>query len=319
MTERASDLLSELSERLTADLQDAGATASEAIRTSMPELDLTVPESFSEMPIRSSSQFLEALYRTLRIDSSVPWAQYYILAREASHRYAEKGVPLESLMEAMAIFRRAVISRITAEVAGSPYADEVVLLAQSRLGDVLEHLNSSFIRGYLDCTTHRGALDPCRHTDHRLLPQPAAGRGDAQLPAPGPGAAARRQSASARISRWIPSAASTRDRSGPARRRHHRRRQHQRSRARHRHRQPGRVGAGRLSGNHRVHLAADRTRGTPLRVDRSLRGVELTAGPVHRPAPRVLPRRRSRRGAHRPRQPADSRWPPAGGPVRAAV
>src|SRR6266702_6113194 len=90
MTERASDLLSELSERLTADLQDAGATASEAIRTSMPELDLTVPESFSEMPIRSSSQFLEALYRPLRIDSSVPWAQYYILAREASHRYAER-------------------------------------------------------------------------------------------------------------------------------------------------------------------------------------------------------------------------------------
>src|SRR5213078_2621774 len=95
---------------------------------------------------------LEALYRTLRIDSSVPWAEYYVLAREASHRYAEKGVPLESLMEAMAIFRRAVISGITGEVAGSPYADEVVLLAQSRLGDVLEHLNSSFIRGYLDYT-----------------------------------------------------------------------------------------------------------------------------------------------------------------------
>ena len=155
MTERASDLLSELSVRLTADLQEAGATASEAIRTSMPELVLTVPESFSEMPIRSSSQFLEALYRTLRIDSSVPWAEYYVLAREASHRYAEKGVPLESLMEAMAIFRRAVISRITGEVEGSPYADEVVLLAQSRLGDVLEHLNSSFIRGYLDYTEAR--------------------------------------------------------------------------------------------------------------------------------------------------------------------
>ncbi len=66
-----------------------------------------------------------------------------------------QGVPLESLMEAMAIFRRAVISGITAEVAGSPYADEVVLLAQSRLGDVLEHLNSSFIRGYLDYTEAR--------------------------------------------------------------------------------------------------------------------------------------------------------------------
>src|SRR2546423_4621263 len=141
MTERASDLLSELSVRLTADLQEAGATASEAIRTSMPELVLTVPESFSEMPIRSSSQFLEALYRTLRIDSSVPWAEYYVLAREASHRYAEKAVPLESLMEAMAIFRRAVISRITADMAATPYADTVGVLAQSRPRDEPEDLN----------------------------------------------------------------------------------------------------------------------------------------------------------------------------------
>src|SRR5258708_33421722 len=155
MTDRDSDLLSQLSDRLTAAREEVGNTAAEAIRAAMPELVLTVPESFTEMPIRTSSQFLDALYRTLRIDSTVPWAEYYVLAREASHRYAEKGVPLESLMEAMAIFRRAVIARITADMAGSPYADEVVLLAQSRLGDVLEHLNSSFIRGYLDYTEAR--------------------------------------------------------------------------------------------------------------------------------------------------------------------
>ena len=75
--------------------------------------------------------------------------------REASRRYAEKGIPLESLMETMVIFRRAVIARISSEVAMSPYADEVVLLAQFRLGDVIEHLNSSFIRGYLDYTEAR--------------------------------------------------------------------------------------------------------------------------------------------------------------------
>ena len=155
MTERASDLLSELSDRLTTDLDEAGNAAQTAVRTAMPELIATVPDSFAEMPIRSAPQFLEALYRSLRIDSNVPWSDYYVLAREASHRYAEKGVPLESLMEAMAIFRRAVIARVTSEMAGSPYADEVVLLAQSRLGDVLEHLNSSFIRGYLDYTEAR--------------------------------------------------------------------------------------------------------------------------------------------------------------------
>ena len=155
MTERASDLLSELSDRLTANLLEAGVAA-ESIRAAMPELSQASSESITEtMPIHNSAEFLQVLYRSLRIDSNVPWAEYYVLAREASHRYAEKGVPLQSLMDAMAIFRRAVIARVTAEVAGSPYADEVVLLAQGRLGDVLEQLNSNFIRGYLDYTEAR--------------------------------------------------------------------------------------------------------------------------------------------------------------------
>src|SRR5205814_1966640 len=85
----------------------------------VPELVMAQPEGFTEMPIRSSAQFLEALFRSLRIDSTVPWPEYFVLAREASRRYAEKGIPLESLMQAMAIFRRAVIARITA-VSGRP-------------------------------------------------------------------------------------------------------------------------------------------------------------------------------------------------------
>src|SRR5256885_2687279 len=155
MTERASDLLGELSDRLTADLGDTGPTTSDTIRMSVPDLAQAQPEGFTEMPIKSSAAFLAVLFRSLRVESDVPWADYYMMAREASRRYAEKGIALESLMEAMAIFRRAVIARVTAEVGPSPYADEVVLLAQSRLGDVLEHLNSSFIRGYLDYTEAR--------------------------------------------------------------------------------------------------------------------------------------------------------------------
>ncbi len=155
MIERASDLLDALADRLTADLEDAGATTTETVRSRVPELILAQPAGSTEMPIQSAASFLEALFKSLRRDSEVPWSDYYVLAREASRRYAEKGVPLQSLMEAMAIFRRAVIARITAEIADSPYADEVVLLAQSRLGDVLEHLNSSFIHGYLDYTEAR--------------------------------------------------------------------------------------------------------------------------------------------------------------------
>src|ERR1700693_2561699 len=58
-------------------------------------------------------------------------------------------------MEGLAVFRRSVVARVTDELGESEYADEVLLLAQSRLGDVIEHLNSSFIRGYLDYTETR--------------------------------------------------------------------------------------------------------------------------------------------------------------------
>jgi diguanylate cyclase (GGDEF)-like protein len=155
MTERASDLLSELSDRLTADMGDSSVVASEAVRAIVPEVADTRPDNLSDQPIQTSAAFMQVLFRSLRIDSNVPWSEYYLLAREASRRYAEKGIPLESLMEAMAIFRRTVIARVTEGVGKSPYADEVVLLAQSRLGDVIEHLNSSFIRGYLDFTEAR--------------------------------------------------------------------------------------------------------------------------------------------------------------------
>jgi diguanylate cyclase (GGDEF)-like protein len=155
MTERATDLLAELSDRLTADPGETAAAASEAIQASFPELARAQPEGLSGMPIRDSVDFARTLFSSLRVDSAVPWSDYYLMAREASLRYAEKGIPLESLMEAMGIYRRAVIARITREVGANTYADEVVLLAQSRLGDVIERLISSFIRGYLDYTETR--------------------------------------------------------------------------------------------------------------------------------------------------------------------
>jgi diguanylate cyclase (GGDEF)-like protein len=156
MTERASDLLSELADRLSADSRDSGQVVAESVRTLEPELLRMQKDGGSiDDLVRTSVGFLEILFRSLRADSRVPWQQYYTLAREASRRYAEKGIPLESVMEGLAVFRRSVMARVTEEVAGQDYADEVLLLAQSRLGDVVEHLNSSFIRGYLDFTETR--------------------------------------------------------------------------------------------------------------------------------------------------------------------
>jgi diguanylate cyclase (GGDEF)-like protein len=156
MTERASDLLSELADRLSADSRDSGQVVAESVRALEPDLLRMQKDGTSiEELVRTSVGFLEILFRSLRADSRVPWQQYYTLARETSRRFAEKGVPLESVLEGVAVFRRTVIARVTEEMTGNEHADEVLVLAQSRLGDVVEHLNSSFIRGYLDFTETR--------------------------------------------------------------------------------------------------------------------------------------------------------------------
>ena len=159
MTQRASDLLAEVSDRLAADAAKSGVVAAEAVTAIEPDLLKGFRDGSIDEMHRMSTAFLQALFQSLRPDSRLPWPDYYTQAREYARRYAEKGVPLESLMEGNAVFRRTVLARLTDEVGESPYADEVLLLAQSRLGDVVEHLNSSFIRGYLDYTeTGRRAL-----------------------------------------------------------------------------------------------------------------------------------------------------------------
>ena len=155
MTQRASELLSDLADRLATKATQSGLVAVEAVRAIDPELLRGLKDPSGNDFLQTSVTFLEILFRSLRPDSKAPWAEYYTLAREASRRYAERGVPLESLMEALAVFRRSVIAGVNEEVANTSYADEIQLLAQSRIGDVIEHLNSSFIRGYLDFTETR--------------------------------------------------------------------------------------------------------------------------------------------------------------------
>jgi diguanylate cyclase (GGDEF)-like protein len=153
MTQRASDLLAEVADRLSNDATESGLVAAEAVRAIEPDVlrDFNGGGSPDGLA-RTASGFLQALFRSLRLDASIPWPEYYSQAREFARRYAEKGVPLESLMEGLAVFRRTVVARVTEGLEDSPYADEVLLLAQSRLGAVVEQLNSNFIRGYLDFT-----------------------------------------------------------------------------------------------------------------------------------------------------------------------
>jgi len=155
MTERAGDLLSELADRLPADAGESGLVIAESVRSLAPEILKSQKGGSVDELVRTSVKFLELLFRSLHNDPGIPWIEYYGVAREASRRYAEKGIPLEALMEGLAIFRRTVMARVSDEVAGSELSDEVIRLAQGRVDAVIEHLNSSFIRGYLDYTEAR--------------------------------------------------------------------------------------------------------------------------------------------------------------------
>ncbi len=152
MTQRASDLLAEVADRLSTDTSDNGRLVAEGIQAIEPELLKGYKDGSLDEVSQMAVRFLQALFQVLKPDSKLPWHEYYTQAREYARRYAEKGVPLESLIEGLAIFRRTVLARVTDEIGGREYADESLLLAQSRLGDVIEHLNASFIRGYLDFT-----------------------------------------------------------------------------------------------------------------------------------------------------------------------
>src|SRR5215471_4894664 len=152
MTQRASDLLAEVADRLSNNATESGLLAAEAVKAVEPEILNGYKDGTLDETTRLSVAFLKVLFRSLSDDSSIPWPEYYTRAREFARRYAERGVPLESLMEGLAVFRRSVVSAVMQSLGDSPYADEVLLLAQSRLSAKIEELNSNFFRGYLDFT-----------------------------------------------------------------------------------------------------------------------------------------------------------------------
>src|SRR5438105_15092457 len=109
MTQRATDLLAVVAARLSNDATESGMVAAEAVRAIEPELLHGYKDGSLDELAKMSVGFLVALFRSLRLDSKLPWPEYYTQAREYARRYAEKGVPLESLMEVRAVFRRPVL------------------------------------------------------------------------------------------------------------------------------------------------------------------------------------------------------------------
>src|ERR1044071_4339730 len=121
MRKRASDLLAEIADRLSADASDSGIVAAEAITAIEPELLKGYKDGTQDELVAMSTRFLRALFSSLRPDSNLPWPDYYTQARDYARRYAEKGVPLESLIEGLAASGRLTTTRATEQAADCPY------------------------------------------------------------------------------------------------------------------------------------------------------------------------------------------------------
>lgn len=143
------DLLGAIASGLVADARESGRKALEVVRMRSPEL-VAISEQTGEDLITTSTEFIEMMLAALRTDVELPWATFEQRVRDYGRLRAAQGVPLESLIDVLAVYRRATIELVSLPVVSSPRHDEIVATAQSRLEDVTERLTTSIARGYLE-------------------------------------------------------------------------------------------------------------------------------------------------------------------------
>jgi hypothetical protein len=143
------DVLAALASGLAADTTASGKKTLEVVRARSPELVMLSEETGEDL-VATSAGFIEMLLASLRSDVDLPWAQYEQRSRAFGRLRAAQGVPLESLIDVLAVYRRATIELISGPLHESPRRDEIFALAQNRLENVAERLTTSIARGYLD-------------------------------------------------------------------------------------------------------------------------------------------------------------------------
>jgi len=144
-----SDVLGALASGLAADTIESGRKTLEVVRARSPQL-VQLSEEMGEDLAATSAGFIDMLLASLRSDVELPWAEYDDRSRSYGRLRAAQGVPLESLIDVLAVYRRATVELISLPLQQSPHRDEIFALAQSRLENVAERLTTSIARGYID-------------------------------------------------------------------------------------------------------------------------------------------------------------------------
>jgi diguanylate cyclase (GGDEF)-like protein len=157
----SSEILTALAIGLAADTAESGWRALQVVRSRSPEL-ARLGEDMGEDLAATSVGIIDVLLLSLRTDVDLPWARYEQRARDEGRLRAAQGVPLESLIDMLAVYRRATVEMIAQPLEGSERRDEIFALAQSRLENVVERLTSSTARGYLD---HIDAVHRARESE----------------------------------------------------------------------------------------------------------------------------------------------------------
>jgi diguanylate cyclase (GGDEF)-like protein len=143
------EVLAALATGLAADTVESGRRTLEVVRARSPEI-VRISEDTGEDLVATSAGFIDMLLASLRSDLEPPWAEYDERSRSYGRVRAAQGVPLESLIDVLAVYRRATIELISLPLHDSPRRDEIFALAQSRLENVAERLTTSIARGYID-------------------------------------------------------------------------------------------------------------------------------------------------------------------------
>jgi diguanylate cyclase (GGDEF)-like protein len=144
-----SDVLGALASGLAADTIESGRKTLEVVRARSPQLVLLSEETGEDL-VATSAGFIDMLLASLRSDLELPWAEYDDRSRSYGRLRAAQGVPLEALIDMLAVYRRATVELVSLPLRQSPHRDEIFALAQSRLDNVAERLTSSMARGYID-------------------------------------------------------------------------------------------------------------------------------------------------------------------------
>jgi diguanylate cyclase (GGDEF)-like protein len=144
-----SDVLGALASGLAADTTESGRKTLEVVRARSPQLVLLSEETGEDL-VATSAGFIDMLLASLRSDVELPWADYDDRSRSFGRLRAAQGVPLEFLIDVLAVYRRATVELISLPLQESPRRDEIFALAQSRLENVAERLTTSIARGYID-------------------------------------------------------------------------------------------------------------------------------------------------------------------------